>query len=395
MRHTNIQESKGQGRDRWESVLLDSLAKRGSGHTPDKKHSDYWNGTIKWVSLADSPLLDKVYIETSAETITAKGIVNSSAVLHPAGTVILSRDAGVGKSAIMRSEMAVSQHFMSWTCGPELDNHFLYYWLQSYKSEFERVANGTTIKTIGLPYFRALKICKPPITEQRAIANALGDADALITALDRLIAKKRDIKQATMQQLLTGKTRLAGFNSPWIKKRFGDISDYVDGEITAGGDDGYIEIGDIDVEKKTYDVSQKTKLSVPGAVKVPAGTLLISTVRPTRGAIAVTSSAIHVSSAFCRLSPKNGLLLYLASQSTFLSYLGENSFGGTYPTCRDETILGYETIVPADPKEQNAIAGVLSDMDAELSELDARRDKTRNLKQGMMQELLTGKTRLI
>ncbi len=133
----------------WQQVLLDTVAKRGSGHTPDKKHPEYWGGSIKWISLQDSAQLDSLYIDDTAATITAEGINNSSAVLHPKGTVVLSRDAGVGKSAIMSDDMAVSQHFMAWTCSQRLDNHFLYYWLQSKKSEFERIANGNTIKTIG------------------------------------------------------------------------------------------------------------------------------------------------------------------------------------------------------------------------------------------------------
>ena len=113
----------------WEVVLLDSVSKRGSGHTPDKKHSEYWGGDIKWISLKDSDRLDAVYIDDTAAKITLAGIAHSSAIMHPAGTVILSRDAGVGKSAIMRDDMAVSQHFMAWQCGPRLNNYFLYYWL--------------------------------------------------------------------------------------------------------------------------------------------------------------------------------------------------------------------------------------------------------------------------
>ena len=103
--------------DEWNVVLLDSVAKRGSGHTPDKKHSEYWGGDIKWVSLQDSDRLDKLFISDTEAKITPAGIANSSANIHPAGTVVLSRDAGVGKSAIMASEMAVSQHFMAWRCG--------------------------------------------------------------------------------------------------------------------------------------------------------------------------------------------------------------------------------------------------------------------------------------
>jgi len=191
----------------WQAVLLDCVAKRGSGHTPDKKRPEYWNGELRWISLADSPSLDQGYIDNTVWTITPEGIAHSSAVLHPAGTVVLSRDAGVGKSGIMRTEMAVSQHFMAWQCGPGLDNRFLYYWLQAAKPEFERIANGTTIKTIGLPYFRDLKIPYPALHEQRAIATALSDVDALLDGLDRLIAKKRDLKRAAMQQLLTGMAR--------------------------------------------------------------------------------------------------------------------------------------------------------------------------------------------
>ena len=122
----------------------------------------------------------------------------------------------------MRTDMAVSQHFMAWRCGPELDNHYLYYWLQANKPEFERIANGSTIKTIGLAYFRDLKIPRPPIIEQCAIAGALSDVDALLGGLDRLIAKKRDLKQAAMQQLLTGQTRLPGFHGEWEVSALGD-----------------------------------------------------------------------------------------------------------------------------------------------------------------------------
>ena len=208
----------------WEVVLLDRIANRGSGHTPDKKRREYWNGNVKWISLADSSALDRVYIDDTFAKVTTAGIANSSAVIHPAGTVVLSRDAGVGKSAIMRTEMAVSQHFMAWTCGPRLNNHFLYYWLQLNKSEFERIANGSTIKTIGLPYFQDLEIPCPPPSEQHAMAAALLDVDALLGGLDRVIAKKRDLKQAAMQQLLTGQTRLPNFDGEWKPVEFGDVA---------------------------------------------------------------------------------------------------------------------------------------------------------------------------
>jgi len=209
--------------EEWEVSLLDSVAKRGSGHTPDKAHPEYWDGQIKWISLQDSDRLDQLYIYDTAAKITPAGIANSSARMHPKGTVVLSRDAGVGKSAIMKDDMAVSQHFIAWQCGPSLNNHFLYYWLQSKKSEFQRIAMGNTIKTIGLPYFRQLVIPRPDRTEQDAIAAALSNTDALIESLEQLIAKKRQLKQGAMQELLAGKRRLPPFRKEWESMRLGEL----------------------------------------------------------------------------------------------------------------------------------------------------------------------------
>jgi type I restriction enzyme S subunit len=190
----------------WQYELLDNLAHRGSGHTPNKDHPEYWNGGIKWVSLADSNKLDQLYISDTELEISHKGIVNSSAVLHPAGIVVLSRDAGVGKSAITTEPMAVSQHFMCWKCDQKMDNHFLYYWLQFNKLTFENIAMGSTILTIGLPYFKRLKIaCPVELAEQQAIAKKLKVADTRIFAMQDHLAKLRQQKLGLMQGLLTGK----------------------------------------------------------------------------------------------------------------------------------------------------------------------------------------------
>lgn len=175
----------------WPTVRLDSVAIRGSGHTPSQKHPEYWDGGVKWVSLADSPALDKRYIYETAKTISPLGIRHSSAVLHPKGTVIVSRDAGVGKSAILGDDMAVSQHFIAWQCDEKrLHGEYLYQWLQSHKLEFERIAAGSTVKTIGLAYFEKLRIPLPPIDIQQEVAAILSEWDAAIDRTERLIAAK-------------------------------------------------------------------------------------------------------------------------------------------------------------------------------------------------------------
>ncbi len=206
-RHTEFQDTEsGRMPTMWRLELLGSVAERGSGHTPDKKHPEYWGGSIKWLSLKDCSHLDRLYISDTAAKTTPLGIANSSAVEHPVGTVVLSRDAGVGKSAITTDVMAVSQHFMAWKCGPLLDNHFLYYWLQARKPEFERIAVGSTIKTIGLPYFKSLKIPVPPMPEQRAIAACLKDMDFRLFAEEATLDELKAVKRALLDALLAGQS---------------------------------------------------------------------------------------------------------------------------------------------------------------------------------------------
>lgn len=215
----------------WKYDLLDKFAVRCSGHTPSQSYPEYWNGGIKWISLADSRRLDSGYIFETDKEISEEGLKNSSAELHPAETVVLSRDAGIGKSAVMSAPMAVSQHFIAWKCDntAKLHSWFLYNWLQLNKTEFERQAVGSTIKTIGLPYFKKLKIAVPPFSEQKTIAQILSTWDQAITATEQLLANSQQQKKALMQQLLTGKKRLldengVAFSGEWLYFELKDVA---------------------------------------------------------------------------------------------------------------------------------------------------------------------------
>ena len=203
----------------WQVSLLDSLALRGSGHTPNKLRPEYWNGGIQWVSLADSHRLDNLLIQETDKEISELGLKNSSAVLHPKGTVILSRDAGVGKSAILGADMAVSQHFMAWQCkSQKLDNVYLYYWLQRDKPRFEGIASGSTIVTIGLQFFREYEIAAPTsVAEQRRISEVLSVADHAIDQIELQRRKLIRLKTALMQDLLTGKRRVTALPAETVE----------------------------------------------------------------------------------------------------------------------------------------------------------------------------------
>ncbi|MFA6962934.1 MAG: restriction endonuclease subunit S [Opitutaceae bacterium] len=211
----------------WSVTRLDSLTRRETGHTPDQTMQDYWNGGRKWVSLADSGRLDTTCLTETEKQISDLGIKNSSARLLPAGTVILLRDASVGLVAIIEEEMAVSQHFVAWICGENLHNRFLYYWLLADRRKFQRMAVGTTIVTIGLPFFAKYEVPLPSFEEQVKIAKTLSACDWAINKTGAMIAAKKQQKKALMQQLLTGKKRLPGFKGEWLILKFFDVFERV------------------------------------------------------------------------------------------------------------------------------------------------------------------------
>ncbi len=391
----------------WDAVLLDSVSKRGSGHTPDKAHPEYWGGTIKWVSLQDTDRLDRVYIWDTAAKITSAGIANSSATMHSRGTVVLSRDAGVGKSAIMKDDMAVSQHFMAWKCGPSLNNQFLYYWLQSRKPEFERIAMGNTIKTIGLPYFQRLFIPLPKKSEQEAIAEALGDADALIESLERLVAKKRQLKQGAMQELLhsrdgwvpkkLGNTAILKARIGWQGLKAAEFLDSGDYVLVTGTE---FENGNIDwnschyVDALRYKQDRNIQLRENDVLVTKDGTIgKIALVKQLDRPATLNSGVFVIRPIDGAFHPN--FFYYLLCSRVFEAFLAQLSAGSTINHLYQKDFVSFIYETPATIGEQVAIATILSDMDADIAALEAKLAKARQLKQGMMQELLTGRIRLV
>ncbi|MDA1879540.1 restriction endonuclease subunit S [Bacillus cereus group sp. BY10-2LC] len=204
--HTRFKKTEiGELPEEWEITLLDNVANRYSGHTPNKKKDEYWNGLIPWISLKDTKRLDKGYIIETTDYTTLEGIENSSAVLLPKNTVVISRDATVGKIGIMMKEMATSQHFINYVCTEKLHYWYLYYYLIYNKATFERIATGSTIKTIGLQFFKNLKIALPPVSEQLAIAEMITSIDEKIGMERRKLLQVESLKNGLMQSLFTGK----------------------------------------------------------------------------------------------------------------------------------------------------------------------------------------------
>jgi type I restriction enzyme S subunit len=252
----------------------------------------------------------------------------------------------------------------------------------------------------------------PPVPEQCSIASALNDVDELLGSLERLIAKKRDLKQAAMQQLLTGQTRLPGFTRDWQTKPLGELithccsgatprrnrPDFYRGNIRwiTSGELNYNVVNDT-AEKITHEAMIRTNLSL-----VPAGTFLMAITgleaEGTRGSCGIVGVPSTTNQSCMAVFPTTELLTeYLFHYYVFRGKsLALQYCQGTKQQSYTATLAKRLPIaLPPTTTEQTAIAAVLTDMDAELTALEQRLAKTRALKQGMMQELLTGRIRLI
>jgi len=271
----------------------------------------------------------------------------------------------------------------------ELSKDFFYYLLLA--QDMSDCITGTGQPQIVRSALAAFRVGLPkqPL-EQHAIAEALSDVDGLLGGLDRLIAKKRDLKQAAMQQLLTGQTRLPGFFGDWKVRRLGDIALIKTGtrnnedKIEDGLYPFYVR-SDVLEQIDTYSHDCE-------AILVPGEGRIGSIFHYVNGRFDV-HQRVYAITQFKPDMCARFVHAYMTMQ--FGAWAMQNTVKATVDSLRLPTFQSFEMRVPPTKDEQTGIANVLSDMSDELSALEARRDKTGALKQAMMQQLLTGRTRLV
>ena len=297
----------------------------------------------------------------------------------------------------------------------ENEPRFVFYMLQRF--DFKTFSGKSGVPGVNRNELHRETVSLPTsVTEQRAIATALSDVDALLGGLDRLIAKKRDLKQAAMQRLLTGHTRLPGFHGEWEVKRLGDHVAFLRNgtnsraELTQDDPVKYLHYGDVHASAGTQ-LRPNALPSIPSEkakflARLQDGDLVfadasedlagVSKSVEMRGvADTETVPGLHtIAVRFDKSVLANGFKSYLQFCFPFSGQLRRLAAGTKVYATNRAHIASIEMRLPG-VEEQTAIAAVLSDMDAELSALESRRDKTRDIKQGMMQELLTGRTRLL
>ena len=321
--------------------------------------------------------------------------------------VFAKRGAAIAlnKVRILSEDSFMDTNLMALTPSQGLESEYLHYALAHIG--LWKLADTTSVPQINNKHIKPLLFPLPRVKEQRAIAAALSDVDSLLSGLDRLIAKKRDLKQATMQQLLTGQVRLPDFHGEWEVSTVGrefevQLGKMLDAEKNVGVPKPFI--GNKAVQWDGIDVSELTTVPMSRSdierFRLSKGDLLVCEGGEV-GRAAIWEAPIeecYYQKALHRLRPIRGfnsrlmaaILRLWSDGSTLLNYVTQTSIAHL----PREKFMEVPIPVPS-PTEQSAIAAVLFDVDAELAALGARREKTRALKQGMMQELLTGRTRLV
>lgn len=259
------------------------------------------------------------------------------------------------------------------------------------RRRLEQSMNGSALQEIPIATLRAFKIAYPKeIVEQQAIAESLSDADALIESLEQLIAKKRQIKQGAMQELLTGQRRLPGFSGEWIQQRLGDIA-----HIKTGGRNNQdkVENGEFPFFVRSATVERINTFTYDcEAILVPGEGGIGSIFHYIFGKFDVHQRVYAITQFAGNVS---GKFIYYYMKTYFGRHAMENSVKATVDSLRLPTFQDFVVKTPSCVEEQIEITSILSEMEQELEMLEERLQKARTIKQSMMQELLTGRIRLI
>lgn len=407
MKETKFKDTEiGKIPEEWEiGYFGDVLCTFSAGATPYRGIPDYYNGKINWISSGE---LNYNVIYDTIEHISEEALRNTNLCLHAPGTFLmaitgLEATGTRGKCAFVGAPSATNQSCLAINGTNKMDIKYLYWYYRMYGDYLAfKYSQGTKQQSFTATIVKNLPITYPKqVIEQHHIASALTSIDNLIASLGKLIEKKKNIKQGAMQQLLTGKIRLKGFSEPWVKRKLGDIGSLAmckrifQEETSEKGDvpfykigtfgqqaDAYITKGKYEQFKQMYRFPQKGDVLISAA-----GTIGRTVIYNGEPAYFQDSNIVWLAHNGKYIT--NNFLFYIYqrtdwnTEDTTIARLYNNNF--------NNTCIHF----PSSITEQQAIANILSKMDNEITALETKKAKYEAIKQGMMQQLLTGKIRLI
>lgn len=402
--------------DDWNVLILGDYAQifRGGSPRPIQAFLTTSDQGINWIKIGDVGVGDK-FIESTEEKIIPEGVSRSRMVYR--GDLILSNSMSYGRPYIMNIEGCIHD---GWLVIQKYDKVFyrdyLYYALSSdlTMQQYVAMAAGSSVQNLNKEKVSKVVLPCPKISEQKKIAEALSSMDALIVDLQKLIRKKKDIRQGTMQMLVTGKQRLDGFEGNWVKinlaknsrlkARIGwqglTTAEYLDegySYLITGTDfqDGRINWNGCHyVDYYRYEQDPNIQVSNGDLLLTKDGTIgKVAFVSDLKRPATLNSGVFLVKPITDAYTAH--FMFYVLESSVFKNFLQQLSAGSTINHLYQKDLVKFDLYVPPTKEEQEAIAGILFDMDSGIYKLEEKLSKYQKIKQGMMEELLTGKVRLI
>lgn len=401
--------------DDWEIKTLGDLSRMLTGRTPPTNDKSNYGHDFLFVGPGD--LGQAKYIEQSEKMLSCKGF--SKAVQIPTDSIMITCiGSTIGKVGVAAKPLATNQQINSIVPSTSYDSDFLYYILLLNVPLIRSMASEQAVPIINKTNISSFKIPCPPLPEQKRICEPINDIDSLITSIEKLIEKKKLIKQGVMQELLTGKRRLPGFRREWETKRYGDIfqfissANYTREDLTDTGSIRYIHYGDIHTKFENYvDLSDASIPTIQDCKLknyplLETGDLIMVDASEDYSGVGKSVEAINPNG--CKAISGLHTILLRDTSKTFAD--GYRAFIHSIPSVKaqlDFYATGMKVYsiskgnlaiieIPVPPKnEQEAIVNALSSFVDEIKALEVRLAKSILLKKAMMQELLTGRIRLI
>ncbi|NJN35784.1 MAG: restriction endonuclease subunit S [Nitrospiraceae bacterium] len=409
---------------------MSSVARLETGHTPSRRHPEWWGGDIPWIGIRDATSNHGRVIYETREFTNEDGIENSSARVLPAKTVCLSRTASVGYVVVMGVPMATSQDFVNWVCSDQLNHHFLKYVLLAEKDAILQYASGTTHQTIYFPEAKAFHIALPRAQEQDAIANILVSLDDKIELNRRTAATLEEMARALFKSwfvdfdpvrakaegrdpglpavtaaLFPDTFGEDGLPMGWEERQFGDVFEVKSGNTPStdeerywGGDHYWATPKDLSPLKSPVLLGTDRTLTDDGVAVVnsgllPAGSVLISTRAPI-GYLAFATFPVAINQGMAgivgkELSTAFAWLWCSANIDTFLAVAG----GSTFPEISKGTLRKLPIVVPT-ADVSRAFAACVDPMVARIIELARESDRLAALRDTLLPRLISGELRI-
>lgn len=393
----------------WKLVKVRDVCKVVSGGTPSTREASYWDGNIPWITPMDLSKLNHKYIQYGSRSITNIGLKNSSAELIPRHSLIMSSRAPIGYFAINTQDATTSQGCKTFICSSEVEVEYLYYYLSYHISEIKKIGSGSTFAEVSKKHLEDLAIKIPTIAVQKEIVKMISAADDAIAATQKVIDQTGQLKKTLLQQLLTQGINHTKFKhtesgklpEPWQIEKLGNISRFIDyrGKTPKKTPSGVplitarnVRQGFISEEPREYIAEESFNEWMTRGMPL-CGDIVFTTEAPlghvaqirTKEKLAFAQRVIVIQSKL-----NHNFLKYFLSSEIAQSNILSMATGGTVKGIKTSSLKTLPVFVPSEI-EQKRISEILTCIDHTIAISKKLKAKQEQLKNGLMQDLLSGK----